>query len=169
MTLAAISSLKWRHAGQACITANWIYVQRGVYEEFIKIMLEKGSQLKVGHGADPNTTMGPLTMERAIEKALALVDDAQKNGARILAGGKKLELNGGYFFEPTVVADAHENLLLAKEEQFAPIAALFPFDTEEEVIQKANNTSVRFWQRNVENYSLTWYSWVLPLTFLQRM
>jgi acyl-CoA reductase-like NAD-dependent aldehyde dehydrogenase len=155
LTFVAISALKWRHAGQACITANRIYVQRGVYEDFIKIMVETGTKLKVGHGADPSTTMGPLTMERGVEKALALVEDAQKNGARILTGGKKLDLNGGYFFEPTVVADAHDDLLLAKEEQFAPIAALFPFDTEEEAVQKANNTSVRFWQSNDESHLLT--------------
>jgi succinate-semialdehyde dehydrogenase/glutarate-semialdehyde dehydrogenase len=135
--------LKWRHAGQACITANRIYVQRGVYEEFTKIMVEKGKSLKVGHGAESSTTIGPLTTERGVEKALVHVEDAQKNGARVLTGGKKLDLNGGYFFEPTVVADAHDDLLLAKEEQFAPIAALFPFDTEAEVVKKANDTSVR--------------------------
>jgi succinate-semialdehyde dehydrogenase/glutarate-semialdehyde dehydrogenase len=144
LTNGAISALKFRHAGQACITANRIYVQRGVYEQFAKVLQEKGSQLKVGHGADAGTTMGPVTTPRSIDKAVSLVEDAKKNGARILTGGNKIDLNGGYFFEPTVIADAHEGLLVAQEEQFAPIAALFPFDTEEEAIEKANSTSVSF-------------------------
>jgi succinate-semialdehyde dehydrogenase / glutarate-semialdehyde dehydrogenase len=138
----AISSLKWRHAGQACITANRIYVQRGVYEKFTQLMVERSKSLKVGHGAEKGTTLGPLTTDRGVEKAVVHVEDAQKNGAKILTGGKKMDLNGGYFFEPTVISDAHEELLLAKEEQFAPILALFPFETEEEVVKKANNTSV---------------------------
>jgi succinate-semialdehyde dehydrogenase / glutarate-semialdehyde dehydrogenase len=138
----AISALKWRHAGQACITVNRIYVQRGVYEKFVDIMLERARKLKIGHGGDESTTMGPLTTPRGVNKALEHVEDARKKGARVLSGGKKLDLNGGYFFEPTVVADASDHLLLAQEEQFAPIAALFPFDTEEEAVAKANDTSV---------------------------
>jgi acyl-CoA reductase-like NAD-dependent aldehyde dehydrogenase len=106
-------------------------------------MLEKAKKLKVGHGADEGTTMGPVTTERAIDKAVSLVDDAQKKGAKIVHGGNKMNLNGGYFFEPTLITDAHEELLLASEEQFAPIAALFPFETEQEVVEKANSTSVR--------------------------
>jgi succinate-semialdehyde dehydrogenase/glutarate-semialdehyde dehydrogenase len=105
-------------------------------------MRERGSKLVVGHGANPTTTMGPLTTPRGVDKAAELVEDARTKGARILLGGKKLDIDGGYFFEPTVVADAHDDLLLAQEEQFAPIAALFPFDTEEEAVAKANNTSV---------------------------
>jgi acyl-CoA reductase-like NAD-dependent aldehyde dehydrogenase len=105
-------------------------------------MLETGKALKVGHGADANTTMGPLTSPRGIDKALQHVEDAKKNGAKILFGGNKLDIKGGYFFEPTVITDAHEGLLLAQEEQFAPVMALFSFDTEDEVVEKANNTSV---------------------------
>jgi succinate-semialdehyde dehydrogenase/glutarate-semialdehyde dehydrogenase len=138
----AIAALKWRHAGQACITVNRIYVQRGVYEKFVEIMRERGSKLVVGHGAEPKTTMGPLTTPRGVDKAAEMVADARKKGARILLGGNRLDIGGGYFFEPTVVADAHDDLLLAREEQFAPIAALFPFDTEDEAVNKANDTSV---------------------------
>jgi acyl-CoA reductase-like NAD-dependent aldehyde dehydrogenase len=138
----AVAALKWRHAGQACITANRIYVQRGVYEKFVEIMRERGSKLVVGHGAEPATTMGPLTTPRGVDRAAELVEDARKKGARILLGGSKLSIEGGYYFEPTVVADAHDDLMLAQEEQFAPIAALFPFDTEDEAVAKANDTSV---------------------------
>jgi acyl-CoA reductase-like NAD-dependent aldehyde dehydrogenase len=142
----ALAALKWRHAGQACITANRVYVQRGVYKKFTELMLATGRALHVGHGADPATTMGPLTTPRGLDKAQQLVDDAREKGANILLGGNKLDRKGGggYFFEPTLVVDAHEGLLLATEEQFAPVMALFPFETEEEVVEKANSTSVSF-------------------------
>ncbi|KAF2673254.1 aldehyde dehydrogenase [Microthyrium microscopicum] len=153
----AISALKWRHAGQACITVNRIFVQKGVYEKFINIMLERAKKLKVGHGAKDDTTMGPVTTPRSIDKALSLVEDAKKNGSRILIGGNKLEIDGGYFFEPTVIADAKDDLMLAQEEQFAPIAAFFVFDTEEEAVERANNTSMGlasyFFTKNVDR---TW-------------
>jgi succinate-semialdehyde dehydrogenase / glutarate-semialdehyde dehydrogenase len=138
----AIFALKWRHAGQACITVNRIYVERPVYEEFTGIMLKRAKALKIGHGSDPDTTLGPVTIARGLDKAESMVEDARAKGARILSGGKKLDLHGGYFFEATVIADAKEDMLVAREEQFAPIAALFPFDSEAEVVEKANNTSV---------------------------
>jgi succinate-semialdehyde dehydrogenase/glutarate-semialdehyde dehydrogenase len=101
--------------------------------------------------------MGPVTTERSIEKAESLVEDARKNGGKILFGGNKLEIDGGYFFEPTVIGNATDDLLVAQEEQFAPIAALFPFDTEEEVVERANNTSMGlasyFFTKNIDR---TW-------------
>jgi acyl-CoA reductase-like NAD-dependent aldehyde dehydrogenase len=106
-------------------------------------MLGTARALNVGHGAEPGTTMGPLTTPRGVDKAQQLVDDAREKGASILLGGNKLDRKGGgYFFEPTLVADAHGGLLLAHEEQFAPVMALFPFDTEDEVVEMANSTSV---------------------------
>jgi succinate-semialdehyde dehydrogenase / glutarate-semialdehyde dehydrogenase len=140
----AIFALKWRHAGQACITVNRIYVQRPVYEKFTNMMLKRAKALKVGHGSDAETTLGPITIARGLDKAESHVEDARSKGARILSGGKRLELNGGYFFDPTVIADAKEDMLVAQEEQFAPIAALFSFETEAEAVEKANNTSVSF-------------------------
>jgi succinate-semialdehyde dehydrogenase / glutarate-semialdehyde dehydrogenase len=152
----AIHALKFRHAGQACITANRVYVQRGVYDKFANIMVERTKALKVGHGADPETTMGPVTTPRSIDKATQLVDDARKQGAKIAFGGNKIE-GSGYFFEPTVVLDAHDGLLLSSEEQFAPILALFPFDSEEQAVEAANNTSMGlasyFFTKNVDR---TW-------------
>jgi succinate-semialdehyde dehydrogenase/glutarate-semialdehyde dehydrogenase len=128
-----------------------------VYEKFSKLLLERAQKLKVGHGTDKTTTMGPLTTLRSVDKAAEHVEDAKKNGAKILTGGNKLSLNNGYFFEPTVIVDAHEGLLVAQEEQFSPIAALFAFDTEEEVVDKANNTSLGlasyFFTKNVDR---TW-------------
>lgn len=88
--------------------------------------------------------MGPVTTPRSIDKAIELVEDAKKNGAKVLTGGTKLDINGGYFFAPTVITDAHDGLLVAQEEQFAPIAAFFPFDTEAEAVERANDTSVSY-------------------------
>jgi len=153
----ALMALKWRHAGQACITANRIYVQKGVYKEFTELVAKKTKELKVGHGAKEGTTLGPLTTPRSIDKALAHVEDAKKNGARILFGGNKVNIDDGYFFEPTIVLDAHDGLMLAQEEQFSPIAAFFPFDTEDEVVKAANDTSMGlasyFFTKNVDR---TW-------------
>jgi succinate-semialdehyde dehydrogenase/glutarate-semialdehyde dehydrogenase len=141
--MEAIFALKWRHAGQACITANRIYVQKPVYEKFTDMMVQKATALKIGHGAQDGTTLGPVTTKRSLDKAESLVEDAKQKGARILSGGKRIENGGGYFFNPTVIADANEDMLVAQEEQFAPIAALFSFETESEVVEKANSTSVR--------------------------
>jgi succinate-semialdehyde dehydrogenase/glutarate-semialdehyde dehydrogenase len=150
-------ALKWRHAGQACITANRIYVQKGVYKEFTDLVATKTKELKVGHGAKEGTTLGPLTTPRSIDKALAHVEDAKKNGARVLFGGNKVNIDDGYFFEPTIVLDAHDGMMLAQEEQFSPIAAFFPFETEAEVVKAANDTSMGlasyFFTKNVDR---TW-------------
>jgi len=152
----AIHALKFRHAGQACITANRIYVQRGAYEKFTQIMTERTKKLKIGHGAEAGTTIGPVTTPRGIAKAEAHIEDAKKHGARIVLGGKKIEGNG-YFFEPTIVLDVNEQMLLSQEEQFAPIAAFIPFEKEEEAVEAANKTSMGlasyFFTKNVDR---TW-------------
>jgi len=138
----ALLALKWRHAGQACITANRIYVQSGVYDRFTALMRERTAQLVIGHGAEPGTTMGPLTVPQSVEKAERHVEDARARGAKILCGGKRVEREGGFYFEPTIVADASKEMLVAREEQFAPIAAFFKFETEEEAVEMANDTSM---------------------------
>lgn len=119
-------------------------------------MIDKTGKLKVGHGSDPNTTMGPMTTVRGIAKAEAHIEDAKKHGAKVIMGGRKID-GMGYFFEPTIVTDANENMLLSNEEQFAPIAAFFPFDTEEEAVEAANKTSMGlasyFFTKNVDR---TW-------------
>lgn len=147
-------ALKWRHAGQACITANRIYVQKGVYEKFTNLIAEKTKLLKIGHGAKEGTTLGPVTTSRSVDKAVEHVADAKKNGGRIIMGGNKVAIENGYFFEPTIVLDAHDGLQLSQEEQFSPIAAFFSFDTEEEAVKAANNTSMGlasyFFTKNID-------------------
>lgn len=138
----ALMSLKFRHAGQACITANRVYVQRNVYDRFADLLVEQVKQLRVGHGMDEKTTMGPLTVLAGLDKAARQVEDAKKHGAAVLIGGSKIDNLGGYYFEPTIVKDARPEMLVTSEETFAPLLALYPFDTEEEAVQAANNTSV---------------------------
>ncbi|KAI1255290.1 hypothetical protein MGN70_003355 [Eutypa lata] len=143
----ALTFLKWRHAGQACITANRVLVQRGVYEAFASLVTEKARALRVGHGIDAATTMGPVTVPQGLSKCAEQIDDARARGARILIGGSRVKQDaggggGGYFFEPTVVADATSDMRVAGEETFAPLLALFPFETEEEAVRAANDTSM---------------------------
>jgi succinate-semialdehyde dehydrogenase/glutarate-semialdehyde dehydrogenase len=135
-------ALKWRHAGQACITANRCYVQAGVYDAFAAILKEKTSKLVVGHGAEQGTTMGPVTTARSLDKALNQVEDAKKHGGQVILGGGKVVGKSGYFFEPTIILGAKKEMLITQEETFAPVLALYSFDTEEEVVEAANNTSV---------------------------
>lgn len=136
--------LKWRHAGQACITANRVYVQKGVYKKFASMLAERTSKLVVGHGADSTTTMGPVTTPRSLDKALAQVEDAKKHGGQIVLGGGKVAGTTGYFFEPTIILGANKDMLITNEETFAPVLALYEFETEDEAVTEANNTSVSF-------------------------
>lgn len=140
--LTALMALKWRHAGQACVTANRIYVQHGVYDKFVGMFAEETKKLKVGHGTDPETTIGPVTTPRGVAKVQAQVDDAKKHGGEIFLGGQPITDKGGYFFEPTIIKGANKDMLITREESFAPVVAFYPFDTEDEVVVQANNTNL---------------------------
>lgn len=144
LTYSALMALKWRHAGQACITANRVYVQSGVYDSFASLIKEKTSKLKIGHGAKEGTTIGPLTTPRSIDKAENQVEDAKKHGGKVVLGGSKVKDTTGYFFEPTIILGAKKEMLITEEETFAPVLALYSFDTEDEAVDAANNTSVSF-------------------------
>lgn len=138
-------ALKWRHAGQACITANRVYVQKGVYNKFAEIIANKTREFKIGHGAEKGTTLGPVTTPRSLDKAEQQIADAKKHGGQVVLGGNKLHGQKGYegyFFEPTLITGAKGEMLITREETFAPIMALYEFDTEDEAVQKANDTSM---------------------------
>ncbi|EGP88116.1 unnamed protein product [Zymoseptoria tritici ST99CH_1A5] len=141
-----LMALKWRHAGQACITANRVFVQKGVYDKFAEILSQKTAKLVVGHGSKEGVTMGPVTTDRSIGKAEAQVADAEKQGGKVILGGHKLMgkegYGDGYFFEPTLITQANDKMLIAQEETFAPVLALFEFDTEDEAVKRANDTSM---------------------------
>jgi succinate-semialdehyde dehydrogenase/glutarate-semialdehyde dehydrogenase len=128
---------KYRNAGQTCVCSNRLYVQEGVYDEFVEKFAAKVKTAKVGNGFEEGVNQGPLIEEAALEKVQHHVDDAVAKGARVVAGGKRL---AGQFFEPTVVADATADMLCAREETFGPFAPVFKFKTEQEAVDAANNT-----------------------------
>jgi succinate-semialdehyde dehydrogenase/glutarate-semialdehyde dehydrogenase len=128
---------KYRNAGQTCVCSNRLYVQDGVYDEFVEKFAAKVRTAKVGNGFEDGVNQGPLIEEAALEKVERHVKDAVARGARVLVGGKRLS---GQFFEPTVVADATADMLCAREETFGPFAPVFRFKTEQEAIDAANAT-----------------------------
>ncbi|KAJ4294426.1 hypothetical protein N0V90_008116 [Kalmusia sp. IMI 367209] len=129
-------------AGQACITANRVYVQSGIYDKFLERWNAESKKIVVGHGSEKETTMGPVTTPRGIDKALALVNDAKSKGATIHLGGNTVSKNGGYFFEPTVITGVTPDMDIASEEIFAPVSTFFKFETEDEAVKAANDTSM---------------------------
>ncbi len=130
---------KYRNTGQTCVCANRIYVQDKVYDAFLEKFVKKVSELKVGNGLEAGTTQGPLISMAAVEKVEEHIEDALSKGGRLLAGGKRHAL-GGNFFEPTVIADTTKEMKVSCEETFGPVAPVFKFKTEDEVIERANNT-----------------------------
>ncbi len=128
---------KYRNAGQTCVCSNRLYVQEGVYDQFVEKFAAKVRTAKVGNGFEEGVNQGPLIEEAALVKVERHVQDAVARGGRVLVGGKRLS---GQFFEPTVVADATADMLCAKEETFGPFAPVFKFKTEQEAIDAANNT-----------------------------
>jgi succinate-semialdehyde dehydrogenase/glutarate-semialdehyde dehydrogenase len=132
---------KYRNAGQTCVCSNRLYVQEGVYDEFVTKFAAKVKTAKVGNGFEDGVNQGPLIEEAALDKVQRHVDDAVAKGGRVLVGGRRLSQTGsGQFFEPTVVADASADMLCAREETFGPFAPVFRFKTEQEAIDAANHT-----------------------------
>ena len=134
----AIAS-KYRNAGQTCVCANRLYVQSGVYDEFAKKLAVAVGNLNVGNGVDAGVTTGPMIEEKAVQKVEEHIADATSKGASVILGGKRHTL-GHSFFEPTILTNVTQQMLVAREETFGPLAPLFKFETEEEVIQYANDT-----------------------------
>lgn len=130
---------KFRNAGQTCVCANRIYVHDSVYDQFLEKFVTQVRQLKVGNGLEQGTTQGPLINEDALKKVEEHVADAVAKGGKILIGGRRHAL-GGNFYEPTVISGIEENVLAACEETFGPVAPVFRFSNESEVIEKANAT-----------------------------
>ncbi|MES1953210.1 NAD-dependent succinate-semialdehyde dehydrogenase [Salinisphaera hydrothermalis] len=130
---------KFQTTGQDCVAANRIYVHRSMYDDFVDRFVEKMNAMPVGHGLNEDTKIGPLIHADAVEKAQSLVDDARERGARII-GREQSEAPGENFFMPTVVADFTSAMRVAAEEQFAPVAPITPFDTDDEALAAANDT-----------------------------
>lgn len=137
--VAGALAAKFRNTGQTCVCANRLFVQAGIHDAFVEKFAAAVTELKVGPGADEGVTVGPLIDGRAIEKVSGLVADATAAGGRTLLGGGSHPL-GGTFFEPTVICGASPAMRLAREEIFGPVAAVFRFETEAEVLELANAT-----------------------------
>ncbi len=132
---------KFRNAGQTCVCANRIFVQDGIYDEFLEKLIAAVAELRIGNGAEEGVTVGPLITSGAANDVLEFVTDATAKGANIVAGGQRAS-NGENFVEPTVLADATPDMKVFSDEIFGPVAPLFRFKTEEEVIALANDTNV---------------------------
>ncbi|MGX9712698.1 NAD-dependent succinate-semialdehyde dehydrogenase [Janthinobacterium lividum] len=130
---------KYRNSGQTCVCANRIYVQDDIYDDFAARLVAKVAELKLGAGTEAGVTQGPLIDENAVRKIEQHIADALAKGGKLAIGGKRHAL-GGSFFEPSVVLEANSDMLVATEETFAPLAPLFRFGSEEEVVAMANAT-----------------------------
>ena len=130
---------KFRNAGQTCVCANRIYAQAGIYDAFLAKLAAATAALKVGSGSDAGTDIGPLIDENAVEKVREHIADATSKGARVVTGGTA-HARGGRFFMPTVLADVTREMIVSREETFGPLAPVFRFRDEDDVIAQANAT-----------------------------
>jgi succinate-semialdehyde dehydrogenase/glutarate-semialdehyde dehydrogenase len=130
---------KYRNNGQTCVCANRIYVQAGVYDAFAEKLAKKVGEMQVGDGFEAGVVAGPLINPAAVDKVEEHIADATSKGAKVVAGGKRHAL-GGTFFEPTVLTGVTRDMLVANDETFGPVAPLFRFETEDDVIAQANDT-----------------------------
>lgn len=128
---------KFRNSGQTCVCVNRFYAQDKIYNEFVEKLSRAIASLKVGDGLNKGVQIGPLINQKGLNKVKHYVNEAVERGARITEGGKEMD---GLFYAPTLLADATQDMAIAREEIFGPVAPVFRFTTEEEVIQMANNT-----------------------------
>ena len=130
---------KYRNMGQTCVCANRIYAQDSIYDAFVEKLAKRVAELKVGHGIEPDVQQGPLITMEAVEKVESHIADALAKGGKIVVGGKRHAL-GRTFFEPTVIANVTKAMVVAKDETFGPVAPVFRFKDEADVIAQANDT-----------------------------
>ncbi|KAB0495652.1 NAD-dependent succinate-semialdehyde dehydrogenase [Pseudomonas vancouverensis] len=143
---------KFRNTGQTCVCVNRFFIQDGVYEAFTGKLAEAVAAMRVGSALEGETEQGPLINAAALAKVELHVSDAVEKGAKVLCGGRRHAL-GGTFYEPTILAEANGEMLIAQDETFGPVAACFRFKDEAEVLQKANDTpfglSAYFYSRDI--------------------
>ena len=130
---------KYRNNGQTCVCANRIYVQAGIYDAFAKKLAAAVNAMSIGDGLEEGITVGPLISMDAVEKVEEHIADATTKGAKIAAGGTRHAL-GGTFFQPTILTGVTSDMIVTNDETFGPVAPLFKFETEEEVVAAANDT-----------------------------
>jgi succinate-semialdehyde dehydrogenase/glutarate-semialdehyde dehydrogenase len=138
-----LMSAKFQNAGQTCIAPNHVYVHSSLLETFLKLLASRVERLKVGNGLDPETDVGPLINRDALEKVSSHVNDAIEHGARLLTGGQQLTEEAqakGNFYAPTILTDVTPQMRITCEETFGPVIAVTAFETDDEVIDRANST-----------------------------
>jgi succinate-semialdehyde dehydrogenase / glutarate-semialdehyde dehydrogenase len=138
-TVKGAVAAKYRNSGQTCICTNRFFIHEKIFDVFTEKLTQAVKQLKVGPGLTPGVQQGPLINQAALEKVTRHIEDAQKKGAELVLGGKVHPL-GGLFFQPTILKNCSTAMLIAKEETFGPVAALFKFSEQEAVIKSANAT-----------------------------
>lgn len=131
---------KFRNTGQTCVCANRIYVHKNIKDEFTQAFVAKAKQLKVGNSLDESVQIGPLVNKSGLNKVIEHVEDAVEKGAKVMCGGKTVDFEHGYFYEPTILADVTKEMKIMGEETFGPVAPITTFEHDEEVIQEANDT-----------------------------
>lgn len=131
---------KFRNTGQSCIAANRLYVQRGIYDQFLAAFVEKTKALKVGDGLETGMDIGPLIDAAGVSKALEHIENAVAQGARLMCGGNRITDRQGFFIEPTVLAEVPKSAWCMRDETFAPVAPVTAFETEAEAMALANDT-----------------------------
>ncbi|MFD0668318.1 aldehyde dehydrogenase family protein [Ramlibacter sp. MAHUQ-53] len=140
---AGAAAAIFANCGQLCVAGSRLFVQRGIYEEFVQRVADIGSRLKIGSPLDRATELGPLASPEQLDKVAGFLDAGPREGARTITGGRRLTegaLGRGCFVQPTVFADADERMRIVREEIFGPVLSAMPFDTEEEVVRRANDT-----------------------------
>ena len=154
--VAGASMGVFANSGQACCAGTRIFVERPIYQDFVDAACEYAAKLTVGNSLDPTTRIGPLVSEEQLDRVTGYLDIGREEGARPVAGGARLdggELADGYFVAPTVFVDVEDEMRVAREEIFGPVACVMPFDTIEEVAARANGTSFGLaggvWTRDV--------------------
>lgn len=148
----AFQGIMYNH-GQNCSAGSRVYVQRPLYEKVLNALVERANSLKLGDGFNKDTEMGPLISKEQLDRVIGYVIKGEDEGAKILAGGKRA-FDRGYFMQPTIFADATDDMTIAREEIFGPVVVVFPFDTTEEVIERANNSNyglaAGIWTENIK-------------------
>jgi succinate-semialdehyde dehydrogenase/glutarate-semialdehyde dehydrogenase len=138
-TLDLCVPVKFANAGQVCVTADRFYVHSSLHDNFVAGFVARAKSLKLGHGLDEATQMGPLINQRRTDAMDTIIADARKLGGKILTGGNRpVGQNKGFFFEPTVISGLPDSAKALAEENFGPIAAITPFESDDEVYRRAN-------------------------------